>query len=87
MLVPVSASVIVSIIRGAQLIPVVVIALMGIAVAFCLFATIASGVTSSHRWTFFRQREPVRFWIGVVILALWYILMCISGWAVPTSPP
>lgn len=80
LLVPISASVAASIVRGLPWLAVFTFAIIGIAVAFCLFATIASGVESSNWGTFFRRREPVQFWIGAGILAFIYAGMSVVGW-------
>jgi hypothetical protein len=44
-----------------------------------VFTTIASGIESSNWGTFFRRREPIRFWIGASMLTLCYAGMCLAG--------
>ena len=39
------------------------------------FVSFRSGVTSSNLGTFFRDREPVRFWISTGVPALAYIVL------------
>jgi len=80
LLFPIAASAAATVVRGFAAIATIGIAVIGIAVALCLFAAVASGIESSDWGTFLRRREPIRYWIGVLILAAWYLGMCAAGW-------
>jgi hypothetical protein len=80
LLIPVMASCIAAIARNLPAVAPIFVVLFGTAVAFFLFAAIASGVESSNWGTYFRSREPVRFWIGVAISAIIYASISSAGW-------
>jgi len=87
LLVPVGISATAAIIRGAAG-PGICAALIGAGVAFCLFASLASGIVSSNQGTYLRRQEPVRFWTGVAILIVGYLCLCAAGWTQhPAKPP
>lgn len=48
--------------------------------AVVLFTQLHYGVTSSNHGTYFRNREPVRFFIDVIITSAMYLLLSAQGW-------
>jgi hypothetical protein len=58
------------------------IAFFGFVLAALLFIVLASGMTSSNWGTYFRSREPVRYWVDVCILIAACIGACAAGWFV-----
>ena len=81
LLVPVMAAVITSIVRGQQPIVSICVALIGAGTAFGIFAELSTGVGSSNWGTYFRKREPVWFWLGVVPIVVGYLFICAIGLA------
>ncbi len=54
--------------------------LLGVAPASLLFVFLCSGMSSSNTGTYFRHREPVRFWAEVAILIAVYIAISCCGY-------
>ncbi len=54
--------------------------ILGTAFTVVAFVDICSGMTSSNWGTHFRSREPIRFWIGIVIMVPIYVLATMAGW-------
>lgn len=53
----------------------VIALLVAIFVLALLFSTVASGRSASNWGVFFRQENPVRFWIDVSILGIAYVVV------------
>ncbi len=47
-----------------------------------VFVSICSGVTSSNIGTYFRETEPVRYWITNGIITFIVCLVCIAVWII-----
>jgi hypothetical protein len=47
-----------------------------------VFVSICSGVTSSNIGTYFRETEPVRYWITNGITSFFVCLVCIAIWII-----
>ena len=47
---------------------------------FAGFISICSGMASSNWGTYFRETEPVRFWLSVAICGLGYVLVMAGMW-------
>jgi hypothetical protein len=56
------------------------VGIMGLAVTSLLFVQLASGASSSNWGTYFRSREPIRYWLDVAILSIAYVGICFAGW-------
>jgi hypothetical protein len=56
--------------------------LLGMGFAILIFVALCSGMESSNWGTNYRATEPIRFWIGVAFLFLFYILFSIAGYFV-----
>jgi hypothetical protein len=56
------------------------ILLLGTTFAGALFVDLCSRMSSSNWGTFYRGREPARFWITVVWCSLFYLVMAVSGY-------
>ena len=56
--------------------------LFGMVVSASLFRVLCSGMESSNWGTYFRETEPIRYWTGVAILVVAYILCAFSGFLV-----
>jgi hypothetical protein len=54
--------------------------LMGVGWAGMLFVTFCSEVSSSNHGTFYRRREPIRYWLTVGSFGLFYLLFSVVGY-------
>lgn len=54
--------------------------LIGLGFAAAMFVELSSGMSSSNWGTFFRRREPVRYWISVGFTALCYLAISLVGY-------
>lgn len=52
---------------------------VGVAMDAYLFTALCSGMTSSNWGTYFRDREPIRYWFEVVLLAAVYLALPAVG--------
>ncbi len=60
---------------------VIVVGLVGVAVASILFVELCSGMASSNWGTHFRSKEPGRYWAQVLFIALFYLMVsCMGFW-------
>lgn len=82
MQVPVVASVAAAVVRGLPYSGVAVLAALGLVVTALLFVTVLSGMASSNTGTYFRDREPVRFWQHVAVLGIGYVGVAVAGYFV-----
>ena len=57
--------------------------LLGLVVAAVLFVQLCSGVSSSNWGTFYRRREPARYWFAVGWVALFYLGLSVIGYIAP----
>ena len=80
LLVPIALSVAASLVRGRQGWEAAMLAGLGLAVAAALFVTVSSGMSSSNTGTYFRRREPARFWRDVAILSAAYLGIAVAGY-------
>lgn len=67
--------------RG-QMVGGVIIFGMGALVGAVAFVFLNSGTSSSNWGTFTRAREPMRFWVDVVILVAIYVAISLVGWII-----
>jgi len=90
LLIPIGVSVTFAFVRGVGGLGVC-LALVGSGTAFCLFAVLVSGIETTNWGTYFRRREPIRFWIGAAVLIVGYLGLCAAGFVgtpkKPASPP
>jgi hypothetical protein len=80
LLVPIAASATATVVRGRLWWVAGLVAVLGLAVTSVLFVTIQSGMSSSNVGTYFRDREPVRFWADVVIFGAAYLGLAVAGY-------
>ena len=59
---------------------VLLLGLIGVTVTAFLFVFLCSGIASSNWGTHFRRREPVRYWLQVVVIAAAYIFVSLIGY-------
>jgi hypothetical protein len=53
---------------------------IGGACLICLFVALCSGMSSSNNGTVFRHREPIRFWLDILLTTLGYFAMSVVGY-------
>lgn len=54
---------------------------LGAALALALFITLCSGIETSNHGTHFRATEPVRYWLGVTVIAtVYFVVGVVSGY-------
>jgi hypothetical protein len=58
------------------------IATIATVLAAVLFVTLCSGCSSSNWGTYFRSREPGRYWFDVAIGSIIYCAICAAVWFV-----
>lgn len=74
LLVPVMLSTAAFYLRGGSLFKTVGTFVLGAGISFALFTMLCSGIDTSNWGTYFRSTEPIRYWIGVCIVAVFYVL-------------
>src|SRR5262245_1091933 len=84
---PVLASGSAVVLRGQGWVPAVFVIVGGHFIGAALFVVLASGMSSSNWGTYFRSREPLRYWLDVAILATAYFMMCVCGYFLHVSSP
>lgn len=80
LLVPVALSAAAAVVRGRPWWEAGILAVLGLAVASVLFVTALSGMSSSNTGTYFRDREPVRFWGDVAVVGTAYLGIAVAGY-------
>ncbi|MBL8792650.1 MAG: hypothetical protein JNM56_01965 [Planctomycetia bacterium] len=80
LLAPVVASVVAIVVRDRPWWGAGLLGLLGLAVASALFVTLQSGMSSSNWGTYFRTREPGRYWLDVAILGAAYLGIALAGY-------
>jgi hypothetical protein len=53
---------------------------LGGAFAAAAFLDVCGGVTSSNWGTYYREQEPVRYWISVGVSAAMYLVLSVAGY-------
>ena len=56
--------------------------LLGVAFAVIPFSILVNGMSSTNWGTYFRNTEPIRYWIDVIIWTVAYILVATAGFFV-----
>jgi len=74
LLIPVILGTVAFYLRGGSLFKTAGTFVLGLGISFALFVTLCSGIETSNRGTYFRSTEPIRYWIGVSIIAVFYVL-------------
>jgi hypothetical protein len=67
-------------IRGRGMVAAACSVVLGVAVAAALFVELCSGMSSSNWGTFYRRREPVRFWLAIAWWGLCYLVIAFVGY-------
>jgi hypothetical protein len=57
-----------------------IIILFGGALSYLLFISAFSGMTSSNWGTYFRDSEPVRYWLDMALIGLFYVGFLVAMW-------
>ncbi len=57
-----------------------VVFVIGLLLENLLVWNLASGITCSNHGTFFRSREPVRYWVDVALIAAVFAGLCVGIW-------
>jgi hypothetical protein len=82
LLLPVCASVVAASARGRHLGEVVVILLLGVAMALILFVSLGSGTVSTRQGIYDRDSEPIRYWLHIAVFGLGYLGIALIGWLI-----
>ncbi|HSI84292.1 MAG: hypothetical protein ACAI35_28065 [Candidatus Methylacidiphilales bacterium] len=59
--------------RSAVMLPVIAPGMLSFAFLYLMVQNLLEGVTSSNHGTYYRDKQPVGFWIGFSIIAIAYI--------------
>lgn len=79
LLVPVGASVFTLWGRTHKVVDCCVIAIAGLGLATILVAILQSGRVSSNQGTYFRETEPVRYWVSTFLVFAMYLWVIIGS--------
>ena len=62
------------------LFPAIVMLILGLSSASVVFRILCDGMSTSNQGTWFRETEPAKYWLDVVIWSIGYILVASAGY-------
>ena len=80
LLLPITGSAVAYWLRKHEIGFILFICIVGALVAACLFVALCSGMASSNWGTHFRQTEPIRYWLQIVVMGIAYVGISCAGY-------